>query len=71
MANSIAILVGAAIIAGAILFVFRWDDSAARGADGNPTVFRLDRWTGKVAICGIDVQKSLAAYAADLECKAP
>jgi hypothetical protein len=39
-----AIVIGAALIAGAILFVFRYEIGPAAGG----FVFRLDRWTGEV-----------------------
>jgi hypothetical protein len=69
MGTPIAIIVGALIIAAAILFTFRWEAATARGADGNPAVFRLDHWTSKVAVCAVDVQKSLDAVY--LLCRAP
>jgi hypothetical protein len=43
----IAILAGAALIALAILVVFRWE--IVSGANGT---LRLDRWSGRIAICG-------------------
>jgi hypothetical protein len=46
----LAIFSGAALIALAILFVFRWEI----GATSNGTVL-LDRWGGRISICaGID-----------------
>jgi hypothetical protein len=41
------ILVGAALIAGAIIFVGRWQIATGPGI----TSFRLDRWTGSVDSC--------------------
>jgi hypothetical protein len=42
----IAIVIAGALIAGAVLFVFRWQISAT------PTVvYRLDRWTGRTVWC--------------------
>jgi hypothetical protein len=40
----VAILVGAVLIAAAILIVFRWEIAS-------PGVMRLDRWTGKIVLC--------------------
>jgi hypothetical protein len=44
MNNALAIIIGAVIIAAAILIVFRWQ------LDGEEL---LDRWTGTVLRCGI------------------
>ena len=41
-----AIVIAAALIAAAILIVFRWEVSAATGV-----VYRIDRWTGHIAVC--------------------
>jgi hypothetical protein len=50
MPNSVALIVSALVIAAAILFACRWQ------AVTTPTqVYRLDRWTGKVAACKADV----------------
>lgn len=43
----VSILGAAAIIAVAIIFSMRWEISAAQGI-----VYRLDRWTGAVDVCG-------------------
>jgi hypothetical protein len=43
MNNALAILIGAVIIAAAILIVFRWQVV--------PDVYLLDRWTGTVTGC--------------------
>jgi hypothetical protein len=71
MGVPLAIILGSVIIAAAILFTFRWEDAGVRSADGNPAALRLDHWTGKVAICDLDVQRSLIAKAAYLRCRAP
>lgn len=42
----VAIVLGAALIAGAIMFVGRYEVDS----DG-PTPVRLDRWTGGVTLC--------------------
>jgi hypothetical protein len=46
-ANSIAIVLAGALIAGAILFVFRWDFHR------EPPVM-VDRWTGQAHPCGAE-----------------
>jgi len=43
----ISILGAAVIIAGAILFVFRWEMAPL----GQGSALRLDRWTGKIVAC--------------------
>lgn len=68
MGISIAIVFGSILIAVAILFTFRWEETGVRGADGNPAALRLDR---EVAVCDLDVQKSLSAKAAYLHCRVP
>lgn len=47
-----SIVIGAAIIAAAILLVFRWEVAAGMG-----TAYRIDRWSGAVQHC----QHNLAA----------
>jgi hypothetical protein len=44
MSTPLAIVIGAALIAVAILLVFRWEVAM-------PGVIRLDRWTGSVVHC--------------------
>jgi hypothetical protein len=44
MSTPLAIVIGAALIAGAILIVFRWEVAM-------PGLIRLDRWTGSVVHC--------------------
>jgi len=64
-----ATVIGASLIALAILFAFRWETSPVSVPDGNPAVVRLDHWTGNVALCDVDVQRSVAARAAYLRCR--
>jgi hypothetical protein len=45
-----SILVGAAMIAAALLVVFRWEITTPHVG----LVYRLDRWTGNVALCQPD-----------------
>jgi hypothetical protein len=61
MGNPLAILVGAALVAAAVAFTFRWSIAvgptnveATLGGQALPRigVYRLDRWTGQVAWCG-------------------
>jgi hypothetical protein len=62
MKSILAIVVGALLIAGSILFIGRWQIAAlgygyAGGGDRGDTaeekVFRLDRWTGDIEYCAI------------------
>ncbi len=46
-----AIILAGALIAGAIVFIFRWEIGAGTGR-----VYRLDRWTGAVDECGAPSQ---------------
>jgi hypothetical protein len=60
MRSPAAIVIAAAILAVAGLFVFRWDmaaanDSAARNPIDGYAVYRLDRWTGSVNRCATSV----------------
>jgi hypothetical protein len=48
MKTSIALIIGAVIIAAAILFIGRWEIAPARGG-----LVRLDHWTGKIEECPI------------------
>jgi hypothetical protein len=47
MRSPLAIALAGALIAIAILIVFRWQISAATGG----VVYRLDRWTGNIEFC--------------------
>ena len=59
----IAVMLGALLIAGSILFIGRWQITAMgygylgggeRGSDTNEEkIFRLDRWTGDIEYCAI------------------
>lgn len=72
MGTPVAVVVGSAIVAVAILFAFRWE--VAMGS-GTPPVIRLDRWTGKVAICNVDPDALAKAgrnhTAVEMDCVAP
>jgi hypothetical protein len=48
MKLELVVLAGAALIAGSILFIGRYEISAGDGA-----VHRLDRWTGEIEYCGL------------------
>jgi hypothetical protein len=60
MSTPLAIVVGAALIAAAILVAFRWEIAS-------PGVMRLDRWTGAVVLC--DVSPNQRPAKADCEPK--
>jgi hypothetical protein len=45
---ALAVIFAGVLIALAILIVFRWQISAATGV-----VYRLDRWTGNIAVCDL------------------
>lgn len=49
-------IIGAIIIAAAILFVFRWEIATA-GADRD-SVLILNRWTGTVTVCSFGLSKT-------------
>jgi hypothetical protein len=57
MGNSIAILVGSAIVAAAVVAPSRWE----MAADGGQ-IYRLDRWTGAVVACNASNQQRLAGF---------
>jgi hypothetical protein len=54
MGQSIAILVGAVIIAAAIMATNHW--SIRTPSEGVVTATRLNRWTGEIDVCLIDPQ---------------
>jgi hypothetical protein len=54
MGQSIAIVVGAALVAGAILVTNHWTINTP--SDGVMTAARLNRWTGEIEVCLIDPQ---------------
>ena len=51
MERSISIIVGAAIIAAALVFIFRWEVTPA-----GSTMVRLDRWSGEMVGCNVENQ---------------
>ena len=55
MANSKAIIIGAILIAGVILIVFRWSivPGPALG-----WAYRLDHWSGEVTSCTLNTAKT-------------
>lgn len=66
MADRVATLFGACIIAAAIVFVFRWEITTSLVNGG---VTRLDRWTGEVTDCVMeDLAPGLPSrYVCDVE----
>jgi hypothetical protein len=48
MKVSFAIVLGAALIAVTLLFLFRWEISGVGGQ-----AYRLDRWTGRITSCNV------------------
>ena len=55
MGRNIAIVIGAALIAGAILITNHWELGAIQGS-GASTPIRLNRWTGTVEYCVPDAR---------------
>jgi hypothetical protein len=72
MGISIAVLIGSAMIAAAILIALRWE--VALGP-AQPPVVRLDRWTGTVTVCNLDATAADRAImnhtAVNMDCIAP
>ena len=65
--NAIALLGGAVLIAGAILFALRWEIVAS-----GQGIYRLDRWSGEVTSCSASVdglQKQARLQAAQMNCE--
>jgi hypothetical protein len=56
MGTPIAIIVGAALIAAAILVTGHWQIIPPTGDLGAAVVLRLDRWTGTIEICMVDAK---------------
>jgi hypothetical protein len=56
--NPIAIIIAGALIAAAIAFTNHWQISAA-----DTLVFRLDRWSGDVVVCGPTTANGFALIA--------
>ncbi len=54
MGRNIAIIVGAALIAGAILVTNHWTINTT--ASGLTVGARLNRWTGAIELCDVDVK---------------
>jgi hypothetical protein len=53
MGRSIAIVVGAGLIAAAILVTNHWTINTT--SDGLTAAARLNRWTGAIELCAVDV----------------
>jgi hypothetical protein len=73
MGNPTAIIVGSALIAGAILLTNHWQLLSTNSGSLEAGVVRLDRWTGTVTVCGVDRFAAIAAkttVGTDLDCKA-
>jgi hypothetical protein len=47
--SAAAVLIGAVLIAGAILFAGRWEMAV-----GDDAAYRIDRWTGEIIGCPAD-----------------
>ena len=65
--KAVAILLAGVMIAGAILFTFRWEISA-----GSQGVYRLDRWSGVVTVCAASldsINRQARFEAAQLLCE--
>jgi hypothetical protein len=64
--REIAIVAGCALIAASILFTNRWEISATsygymegNKATTSEVVYRLDRWTGEIRSCGLNINADL------------
>jgi hypothetical protein len=67
MPTFISILVGAALVALAILLTNHWDMATPTGS--NLTMMRLNRWTGTIEICSFDGVGPSGSFAgAELRC---
>jgi hypothetical protein len=53
MQHPIGTVIGALIVSVALLILYRWELVAAGTGTGSVGVYRLDRWTGTVASCGL------------------
>jgi hypothetical protein len=65
--QAVAILLTGVMIAGAILFAFRWEVSA-----GSQGTYRLDRWSGVVTECAAsldDINKRLQRVPVQVYCE--
>jgi hypothetical protein len=47
----LAVIIGAALVAGAYVISHRYTAYALNGADDYSVVWRIDQWTGKMLIC--------------------
>jgi hypothetical protein len=56
MTSWYAVLGGGALIALAIVFVFRWEIAAGTGG-----IYRIDRWTGRIVECNAPSQQRVDA----------
>ena len=59
MRTAIAILIGSAAIALAVLVTFHWDIKV----NGQGSALRLNRWTGEATFCIPDPQPGAASFA--------
>ena len=85
MRLELTVLAGAALVAGSILFIGRYEISAvayayAQSGDTGQTdeaVYRLDRWTGEIELCrtGMEGRKAIERFNAEgrmlVTCKMP
>ena len=62
-----ALLLGAFLVSGILLFIGRWQIAASTG----DTVYRLDRWTGEIDLCSYDVERMKREDIFVLTCPAP
>jgi ABC-type branched-subunit amino acid transport system permease subunit len=54
MNTGLGIVIGAAILVAAALFLFRWDiHSGPQFTQNRPAIVLLDRWTGNTSLCQI------------------
>ena len=53
------ILAGAALIAAAIVYTFRWEIVTADHGGVAIAVYRLDRWSGKVVRCNLTASRDV------------
>jgi hypothetical protein len=63
MSGPISTIIGAIIIAGAVLFAFRWEIAPA-----GSMVYRLDRWTGQIQVCNASVESQLQLTPRPADC---
>jgi len=70
MGTPVSIVIGAALIAAAILVVGRW--SVFPAPSGLAGVVKVDRWTGSMVLCAMDARdlRGPSVAGMPLECKA-